>query len=158
MTKTVLKIILLSLGLYTSQAMALLPTEVNGQGLPTLAPMLERSMPAVVNISTSINVRRQQQNPLMNDPVFRYFFGVPDQPRQQQRNSLGSGVIIDKDEGYILTNNHVIEKADVITVTLSDGRQLNANVLGTDPEADVAVIQIPADNLTEIPVADSSTL
>ena len=109
-------------------------------------------MPAVVNISTSINTR-MQENPLMNDPVFRHFFGVPRQ-QQQRRNSLGSGVIIDKDQGYVLTNNHVIDKADVITVTLSDGRELNAKLLGTDPEADVAVIQIPADNLTaEAPVS-----
>lgn len=138
-------------------AQAALPLQVEGEQLPTLAPMLERSMPAVVNISTSTNVRIQE-NPLMNDPVFRHFFGIPNNPRQQERNSLGSGVIIDKEEGYVLTNNHVIDKADKITVTLSDGRQLNAKLLGTDPEADVAVIQIPADNLTALRIADSSQL
>ena len=138
-------------------AQAVLPSQVNGEPLPSLSPMLERSMPAVVNISTATNVKAQQ-NPLLNDPVFRYFFGVPNQPRQQQRNSLGSGVIIDKDEGYVLTNNHVIDKADVITVTLSDGRQLSAKLVGTDPDADVAVIQIPADNLTALTLADSSQL
>jgi serine protease Do/serine protease DegQ len=136
---------------------AALPLQVEGEQLPTLAPMLERSMPAVVNISTSTNVRIQD-NPLLNDPVFRHFFGIPNNPRQRQRNSLGSGVIIDKDEGYVLTNNHVIDKADKITVTLSDGRQLNAKLLGTDPEADVAVIQIPADNLSALKIADSSQL
>jgi serine protease Do/serine protease DegQ len=99
-----------------------------------------------------------QQNPLMNDPVFRRFFNVPNQPQQQQKNSLGSGVIIDKDQGYVLTNNHVIDKADKITVTLRDGRQLNAKLLGTDPEADVAVIQIAADNLTALKVANSNQL
>ncbi|MGR8930658.1 MAG: DegQ family serine endoprotease [Gammaproteobacteria bacterium] len=145
------------LSLTCLNAKAVLPTQIDGQQLPTLAPMLERSMPAVVNISTSTNVS-MQNNPLLNDPVFRYFFGIPNQPRQQQRNSLGSGVIIDKDEGYVLTNNHVIDKADKITVTLSDGRQLNAKLLGTDPEADVAVIQIPADNLTALTIADSSQL
>jgi serine protease Do/serine protease DegQ len=119
--------------------------------------MLEQSMPAVVNISTSMNVQIQQ-NPLMNDPVFRRFFNVPNQPQQQQKNSLGSGVIIDKDQGYVLTNNHVIDKADKITVTLRDGRQLNAKLLGTDPEADVAVIQIAADNLTALKVANSNQL
>lgn len=139
------------------QGQAALPLQVEGEQLPTLAPMLERSMPAVVNISTSTNVR-MQDNPLLNDPVFRHFFGIPNNPRQQQRNSLGSGVIIDKDEGYVLTNNHVIDKADKITVTLSDGRQLNAKLLGTDPEADVAVIQIPADNLSALKIADSSHL
>ncbi len=145
------------LGLTSLNAGAGLPTEIGGEKLPSLAPMLERSMPAVVNISTSTNVR-MQDNPLMNDPVFRYFFGLPNQPRQQQKNSLGSGVIIDKDEGYVLTNNHVIDKADKITVTLSDGRQLSAKLIGTDPEADVAVIQIPADNLTALPIADSNHL
>ncbi|MGY6274449.1 DegQ family serine endoprotease [Methylomonas sp. MgM2] len=145
------------LGLTCLNANAVLPTQVDGENLPSLAPMLERSMPAVVNISTSTNVR-MQDNPLLNDPVFRYFFGIPNQPRQQQRNSLGSGVIIDAEEGFVLTNNHVIDKADKITVTLSDGRQLNAKLIGTDPEADVAVIQVPADNLTALTIADSSQL
>lgn len=152
------RLTLIFLLVFTSlQAHAALPMQVDGEPLPTLAPMLERSMPAVVNISTSTNVR-MQDNPLLNDPVFRHFFGIPNNPRQQQRNSLGSGVIIDKDEGYVLTNNHVIDKADKITVTLSDGRTLNAKLLGADPEADVAVIQIPADNLTALKIADSSQL
>jgi serine protease Do/serine protease DegQ len=138
-------------------AQATLPTELDGTPMPSLAPMLEQSMPAVVNISTSMNVQ-VQQNPLMNDPVFRRFFNIPNQPQQQQKNSLGSGVIIDKDQGYVLTNNHVIDKADKITVTLRDGRQLNAKLLGTDPEADVAVIQIAADNLTALKVANSNQL
>jgi serine protease DegQ len=145
------------LGLTGLQARAALPMQVEGENLPSLAPMLERSMPAVVNISTSTNIK-MQENPLMNDPVFRHFFGIPDNARQQQRNSLGSGVIIDKDQGYVLTNNHVIDKADTITVTLRDGRQLNAKLLGADPEADVAVIQIPADNLTALKIADSNQL
>jgi serine protease DegQ len=141
----------------TNHAQAALPLQVDGAPLPSLAPMLETSMPAVVNISTSTNVKTQA-NPLMNDPFFRRFFNVPNNQRQQQRNSLGSGVIINKDEGYVLTNNHVIDKADKITVTLSDGRQLNAKLVGTDAEADVAVIQIPADNLSALKVADSSQL
>jgi Do/DeqQ family serine protease len=135
-----------------------LPPYVQGQALPSLAPMLERSMPAVVNISTSTNIT-VSENPLMQDPVFRQFFNIPDQPlRRQQKNSLGSGVIVDDKQGLVLTNNHVIDKADTITVTLNDGRQLAAKLLGTDPEADVAVIQIPADNLTMLPIADSSQL
>jgi len=119
--------------------------------------MLERSMPAVVNISTSTQIE-VKENPLLQDPVFRHFFQIPNQPRHQQKNSLGSGVIIDSTQGLVLTNNHVIDKADKIMVTLTDGRQLNAELIGTDPEADVAVIQIPADNLTELPIADSSQL
>ena len=134
-----------------------LPSFTESQPLPSLAPMLERSMPAVVNISTSTNIE-VAQHPLMQDPFFRHFFNVPNQSRRQQKNSLGSGVIIDSDKGYVLTNNHVIDKADKIVVTLNDGRQLKAEVVGKDPEADVAIIRIPEDNLTELPIADSSKL
>ncbi len=141
----------------TSVTQADLPPYIEGQPLPSLAPMLERSMPAVVNISTSTQVM-VSENPLMQDPVFRQFFNVPNQLRQQQKNSLGSGVIIDSNQGYILTNNHVIDKADKIRVTLNDGRQLSAKLIGTDPEADVAIIQVLAENLTMLPIADSSQL
>lgn len=119
--------------------------------------MLERSMPAVVNISTSTTID-MSQHPLMQDPFFRHFFGIPKQTPRQQKNSLGSGVIIDSDQGYVLTNNHVIDKADKIMVTLNDGRQLNAELVGKDPEADVAIIRIPSDHLTALPIADSSKL
>ncbi|MEQ1739809.1 MAG: DegQ family serine endoprotease [Methyloglobulus sp.] len=132
-----------------------LPAFTENQPMPSLAPMLERSMPAVVNISTSTNVEGRE-NPLLQDPYFRQFFNIPKQSRQ--KNSLGSGVIIDSDKGYVLTNNHVIDKADKIMVTLTDGRQLNADLVGTDPEADVAIIRVPANNLTELPIADSSQL
>ncbi len=131
-----------------------LPAFVNGQKLPSLAPMLEHSMPAVVNISTTKAVRG---NPMMNDPFFRYFFQLPNRPRQQQ-NSLGSGVIIDAENGFIVTNNHVIDKADKIMVTLRDGRQFQAKLLGADAEADVAVVQIQAENLTALKIADSNYL
>jgi len=134
-----------------------LPPLIDNQPLPSLAPMLEHAMPAVVNISTTTNVQIAE-NPLMQDPFFRHFFGVPNQPnqpRQQQRNSLGSGVIIDSNQGFVLTNNHVIDKADKIMVTLHDGRQLNAQLIGTDKDSDVAIIQIPSDNLTQLPIANS---
>ncbi|MEQ1558139.1 MAG: DegQ family serine endoprotease [Methyloglobulus sp.] len=136
-----------------------LPAFTENQAMPSLAPMLERSMPAVVNISTSTKIQAAE-NPLLQDPYFRHFFNVPRQQSrpQQQQNSLGSGVIIDSDQGYVLTNNHVIDKADKIKVTLTDGRQLDAELIGTDPEADVAIIRIPANNLTELPIADSSQL
>jgi serine protease Do/serine protease DegQ len=94
----------------------------------------------------------------MQDPYFRQFFNVPNQSRQQQKNSLGSGVIIDSNQGLVLTNNHVIDKADKIMVTLNDGRQLNAELIGTDPEADIAIIKVPVNNLTQLPIADSSQL
>lgn len=142
---------------FTLQA-AGLPPYADGQPVPSLAPMLERAMPAVVNISTSTNIE-VSQNPLMQDPFFREFFNVPEQQlRRQQKNSLGSGVIIDSSQGLVLTNNHVIDKADKIMVTLHDGRQLNAELVGTDPESDVAIIRVPGNNLTQLPIADSSQL
>lgn len=133
-----------------------LPPAVAGQPLPSLAPMLEQVMPAVVNISTTTNIE-VAANPLMQDPFFRQFFQVPQQPsRQEQKNSLGSGVIIDSKHGLVLTNNHVIDKADKIKVKLQDGRTYTAELIGTDPESDVAVIQIPAEQLTELAIADST--
>ena len=134
-----------------------MPPYVDGQPVPSLAPMLERAMPAVVNISTSTNIR-VSENPLMQDPFFREFFNVPEQLQRQQKNSLGSGVIIDSSQGLVLTNNHVIDKADKIMVTLHDGRQLNADLIGTDPASDIAIIRIPGNNLTQLPIADSSQL
>ncbi len=133
-----------------------LPMAVDGQPLPSLAPMLERVTPAVVNISSKTRVR--VRNPLMDDPFFRQFFGLQNAPRERIEQSLGSGVIIDANKGYILTNNHVVEGADDISVTLHDGRTLKAQVIGTDPDTDVAVIQIPARNLTALPLANSSKL
>jgi len=152
------KFIILLIGLvWLPSAAAGWPTEVAGKPLPSLAPILEKSMPAVVNIATTTNID-MRESPLLRDPFFRHFFQLPDRPLRRKKNSLGSGVIIDKQQGYILTNNHVIDKADEIVVTLNDGRQLNAKLIGKDPEADIAVIQVPADNLTELPIANSDNL
>jgi Do/DeqQ family serine protease len=137
---------------------ASLPASVDGQQLPTLAPMLAHTTPAVVNIAALGHVE-VKQNPLLLDPFFQHFFSVPQhQPRREQTQSLGSGVIVDAHKGYVLTNNHVVEQADQISVTLRDGRQFNARLLGTDQESDIAVIQIPAENLTALPLADSEAL
>ncbi|WP_417549338.1 DegQ family serine endoprotease [Methylophaga sp.] len=127
--------------------------------MPTLAPMLDLSKPAVVNIATRSEVRIQD-NPLLNDPFFRRFFNLPQQqqPRTRQAQSLGSGVIVNAKEGLVLTNNHVIQRADEITVSLHDGRSFQAEVVGSDPATDVAVIRIPAENLTALPLADSDSL
>jgi Do/DeqQ family serine protease len=125
--------------------------------MPTLAPMLDRSKPAVVNIATRSHVR-VQDNPLLNDPFFRHFFNLPDQPRVRPRQSLGSGVIIDAKEGLVITNNHVIRGADEITVSLHDGRNFQAEIVGVDPATDVALIKIPAENLSALPLADSDAL
>ncbi len=143
--------------LWFQVASAALPWMMDGSGRPTLAPMLKEATPAVVNISTKSHVR-MQQNPLLNDPFFRRFFDVPSMPRQQARQALGSGVIVDSVKGYVLTNNHVIDNADEITVTLKDKRHFKAKVVGVDPDADLAVIQIEAKQLAEISLADSSTL
>jgi Do/DeqQ family serine protease len=139
----------------TSRA-ATLPTAVDGQPMPSLAPMLERVTPAVVNISTKTRVA--VSNPYFNDPVFRQFFGLPDTPQERTKQSLGSGVIVDAAKGYVLTNNHVVGGADDISVTLQDGRTFKGKLIGTDPGTDVAVVQIPANNLQAVPLADSSRL
>ena len=138
-------------------ASAALPAEVHGQPLPTLAPMLERTLPSVVNISTTASVV-ETVSPLFDDPFFRRFFDMPRQQRERQQQGLGSGVIIDADQGYILTNNHVIERADSIVVTLEDRRRFNARVIGADRESDIALLQIEADGLRAIPFADSDQL
>ncbi len=133
---------------------AQLPVSVDGQALPSLAPMLEKVMPAVVNISSA---RTQSiDNPLLNDPFFRHFFNIPKQKPEKQ--SRGSGVIIDAQMGYVVTNHHVIDKADEISVILHDSHQFNATVIGTDPETDVALLKIPANGLTALPLADSERL
>ncbi|WP_386068015.1 DegQ family serine endoprotease [Tahibacter sp. UC22_41] len=137
-------------------AQAALPPVVDGQALPSLAPMIERVTPAVVNISSRTHTR--VRDPLLDDPFFRRFFGVPNMPQERVEQSLGSGVIVDAGKGYVLTNNHVVQGADDIGVTLSDGRTLKAKLVGTDPDTDVAVIQIPAENLTAVSLADSTRL
>ncbi len=148
---------LLWLLMLSAAGQASLPVGLEGQPLPTLAPMLRKTTPAVVNIATlgHIEVR---QNPLLQDPFFRRFFDIPDRPLKRRTQSLGSGVIVDAERGYVLTNNHVIERADKISVTLRDGRRFSAKLIGTDPESDIAVIQIPAENLTALPLADSEKL
>jgi len=140
-----------------STAWATLPLSVDGRALPTLAPMLERVLPAVVNISTVTRIE-MAEHPLLRDPFFRYFFDIPNQQRQRENSSLGSGIIVDAKRGLVLSNHHVIAKADTIRVTLHDGRTLEATLIGSDPETDVAVLRIPAQNLTALPFADSDQL
>ena len=136
-----------------------LPVAVDGQRLPSLAPMLAKVSPAVVNISSTSH-KRVAVNPFFSDPFMRQFFGLPGVPpsRELVQQSLGSGVIVDASKGYILTNNHVIEGADDIKVTLTDGKSYKAKVIGADPQTDLAVIQIHAPDLVALPLADSSKL
>lgn len=140
----------------SSACHAALPVTVEGQALPSLAPMLEKTAPAVVNISTRGKVL--VRNSLLNDPLLQRFFNLPGVLRERETMSLGSGVIVDAANGYILTNNHVVEDALEINVTLRDGRQLNAEILGRDPDSDVAVIKVIAPRLKSIEFADSNAL
>jgi Do/DeqQ family serine protease len=135
---------------------AILPVQ---GAVPSLAPMLKEVMPAVVNVAVSGKV--QIQNPLMDDPFFRRFFGAPEQdqqPEQREMQAIGSGVIVDAAKGYVITNNHVVDQADTIKIRLSDNREFDAKLIGKDPETDVAVLQIKADNLKALPMADSTKL
>jgi serine protease Do/serine protease DegQ len=113
-----------------------------------------------VNVSVKSRVEAQASNPLFQDPMFRRFFGIPDQsqPQTQERMAVGSGVIIDADKGYVLTNFHVVDKATDISVTLKDRRTFTAKVVGKDQETDVALLQINAKGLTALPVGDSSAM
>ena len=135
-----------------SQALAMLPQAVEGEPLPSLAPMLEKVLPAVVNISTTTNISLAE-HPLFRDPMFRQFA-----PSKRKESSLGSGVIVDAENGYILTNHHVIDKADDISVTTNDGRTLKAELVGSDSDSDVAVIQVQDANLNAIKLGRSSAL
>lgn len=137
-------------------ASAELPSSVDDQPLPTLAPMLEETTPAVVNISTTGKV--VVRDPFFDDPFFRRFFDMPERRRERRTTGLGSGVIFDAKNGYIVTNSHVIDKAEDIVVTLEDGQRFNADVIGKDPGADIAVIKIDASRLTEIPLGNSDSL
>ncbi len=134
-----------------------------------------KAAPAVVSIKTSKEIPIEL-NPLLQDPFFRYFFGDPSALLDPQQNGnpdslgsnseklpkevqqgLGSGVIVN-DKGYVLTNNHVIKEADSVTVTLADGRSAEAKVVGTDPDTDLAVLQIKLDKLPVIPIGSSTKL
>ena len=138
-----------------SGAFAALPLAVDGQPLPSLAPMVEKVTPAVVNIATLS--RSQEANPMMRDPFFRRFFEGPDQPQRRER-SAGSGVIVDAARGLVITNHHVIRDAQEIVVLLKDRRVFKAQLVGSDPGTDIAVLRIPAENLTAIRVGDSDAV
>ncbi len=134
-----------------------LPVAVGDDQLPSLAPMLERATPAVVNISTSAAVRTSK-SPLLSDPFFRRFFNLPERRREKRTQSLGSGVVVDAKQGYVITNHHVVDKAQEITITLRDGRKLNAMLVGADPETDIAVLKVDPENLVALSFADSDRL
>jgi len=123
--------------------------------VPSLAPMLQEATPAVVSIAVEGTQTSRQRVPEM----FRYFFGAPqEQVQERPFRGLGSGVIIDAKEGYVVTNNHVVDNADEITVKLNDGREFKAKKLGADEQSDIALLKIDPEDLTELPLADSDAL
>jgi S1-C subfamily serine protease len=142
----------LFLALAMTGAQAQLPVR---EGLPTLAPILEKVTPAVVNIKV-LQRSPEEQNPMLRDPFFRRFFGLPQQAEPQI--AAGSGVIVDAKNGYVITNAHVVKDAREIKVTLRDNRELAAKLVGSDPGTDIAVIKVEPARLVDIKFGDSDAL
>ncbi|MBL8631344.1 MAG: DegQ family serine endoprotease [Rhodospirillaceae bacterium] len=134
---------------------AQIPNAPMRDGIPTLAPLIERAVPAVVNVSVKQDM---SNNPLFNDPMFRKFFDVPERMPKRERQSAGSGVIVDAKKGYVLTNHHVVDDATEITVRLKDNREFVAKKIGSDEATDVALLQIDAKDLVDLPIGDSGKL
>jgi len=132
------------------------PREISAQPSASFNDAARKAMPAVVNIFTSQDIKRPR-HPIMDDPLFRYFFGDQADPGPQRREGLGSGVIV-SEQGYVLTNHHVVESVDEIEVALSDGRKVQARVVGSDPETDLAVLRIDLQRLPSITFAKSDHL
>ena len=125
----------------------------------SLAPLVKESAPAVVNIATK-GEAEMPPHPFFDNPFFKEFFGdrPPPRPQPRQKRAAGSGVIVDAERGFLLTNHHVIDGADEITVTLTDRRTLEATLVGADPETDIALLKVEPEQLTAMPLADSDAL
>ncbi len=135
---------------------AALPEYVEDEPFPSLAPLVERVTPAVVNIRVSQTITRRSP---YGDDAFRRFFGMPDGPSgSQEVASAGSGVIVDASRGYILTNHHVVQNADEIQVSLIDGEILDAEVVGSDAATDIALLKVESGGLVEMPIGDSEAM
>jgi len=135
---------------------AALPSVVGGDAVPSLAPLVEKVSPAVVNIR--VNQIVATGSPFGDDP-FRRFFGLPDAPSgSREVASAGSGVIVDAERGYILTNHHVVENADEIQISLMNGDIFDAEVIGSDAATDIALIKVEADGLVDMPIGDSESV
>jgi Do/DeqQ family serine protease len=141
----------------SASAAAQIP-EIGGAPVPSLAPMLARVTPGVVNIAVRGKVRAE--NPLLQDPFFRRFFNLPQRQQTEERETqaTGSGVIVDAAQGYVLTNGHVVDNATRIEVTTKDNRRFTAKLVGRDTETDIALLQIPSQNLVAVPIGDSDRL
>lgn len=128
---------------------------INKNEIPSLAPMLDQATPAIVSISVEGTQVSRQRVPEM----FKHFFGGSDEQLQERPfKGLGSGVIIDAKQGYVVTNNHVVDNADEITVKLTDGREFKAKKLGADEQSDIALLKIEPNELIAMPLADSDEL
>ena len=132
------------------------PRVLAGPAEDSLAPLVKKTAPAVVNIATLLP-SPAEQNPLLQDPYFRRYFGVPDAALQPAM-AAGSGVIVDGDRGFVITNFHVIRNATAVEVTLKDGRKFRAQPLGAAPNLDLAVLKIDAKGLPTLPLGDSKKL
>ncbi len=148
------KVFAVFLALFCLDAGAQLPGLATRDGMPTLAPVIERVAPAVVNIAVLVR-SPEEQNPLLRDPFFRRFFGLQ---APQPQLSAGSGVIVDAKNGYVITNHHVIRDASEVAVTLKDNRRFPARLVGSDAGTDIALLKIPAENLAEAKFGDSDAL
>ena len=138
----------------SAQGFAQLPPSVDGEPLPSLSPIVKRVAPAVVNIRVSMTVEAPS---LYGDEMFRRFFGIPDTPQGRSREvaSAGSGVIVDAENGYILTNHHVVENADKIQISLFNEETLDAEIIGSDAATDIAVLKVDPESLIEVPIGNS---
>ena len=145
------------LSLAATAAWAQWPYPAGSNGKPTLAPMLKQVTPAVVNIAV-ISRNRTTRHPMFDDPMFRRFFKVPKRPQNVPRQSAGSGVIVDAERGYVMTNHHVVKDADELVVTLADRRSFKAELLGSDEGTDIALLRIEADALTALSFGNSEEL
>lgn len=130
---------------------------LGSDGNPSLAPLMKQVTPAVVNIAVRSRIAAPD-NPLLRDPFFRRFFNLPERLPPRERASAGSGVIVDAQRGYVLTNNHVVENAAEITVTLKDRRELQAQLIGRDAGTDIALLKVDAPNLSALPFGNSDKL
>ena len=130
--------------------------EIGGAPMYSIAPVVSRVTAGVVGISVRGRVR--EDNPLLQDPLFRRFFNLQQGPVERETQATGSGVIVDAAQGYVLTNAHVVENASNIEVTTKDNRRLIAKLIGRDPDTDIAVLQIPGGGLTAVPIGDSDHL
>ena len=173
--KSIIATSILALGMATMPAKAeinipfisAVAGQSNNQAAPSLADMLDKVRPAVVSISVEGKAKEDQGRSRMRDlpEEFQFFFGdmfsdrFGGDSRPRQFRGLGSGVIINAEKGYVITNNHVIKDADKITIQLDDGREFKAKLVGADPQSDVALVQIDnPKNLTALKFADSDKL